>query len=72
MTHQEAVVTVYAFRSYSPMVECPRMSVYKATLTAIRAMGSEPLPATAETVPGELVDEDGCYRRQPTGWGDLA
>ncbi len=71
MVQQQAVVTVYAFRSFEPHVECPQMSWFKATLGAIRAMGAEPLPATAEAVADELIDAQGCYRRRATGWGAL-
>lgn len=71
MVQPDVAVTVYAFRSFEPMVECPRFSGFKATLDAIMAMGAEPLLATAEAVSDDQLDGDGYYRRRATGWGAL-
>ena len=68
MTPSSFVTTVYAFLSYEGWCERPELSGFKATDAAIRELGGELLPATAETVPSEWLDAEGCYRRRAVGW----
>ncbi len=67
----EALVTVYNFRIIRLPIENPELPGYKATLQAIRALGGEVQPGTAQQVPASDVDEQGRYRRLSTGWSKL-
>ena len=64
-------ITVYDFRLMQPPIENPQLPGFKATLAAIRALGGVELAGTAQQVPAAEVDEQGRYRRLPTGWGAL-
>lgn len=65
-------VTVFSFRVFEGNVECPRVMGFKATRAAISGrFDGELFESTAEDVPRDALDDNGCYRRQPTGWGAL-
>ena len=64
-------VKVFNFRLPEGHPENMRVAPFKATLARIRALGGEVMPATQQAVSPDEVDEDGCYRRVPTGWVDL-
>jgi hypothetical protein len=64
-------VNVFNFRLPHVHPENQRVAPFKATLARIRALGGELLPATRETVSFDEIDDEGRYRRIPTGWGGL-
>lgn len=65
------VVKVYSFQLYETQFESPRVAPYKAPLELIQALGGAPLKGTDEEVPVRELDEQGCFRRVATGWGEL-
>jgi hypothetical protein len=67
----ESTVRVHSFRIYDSHVESPRVAAFKASLAVIEALEGEPIEGTAEDVPVAELDEQGHYRRLPTGWGEL-
>jgi hypothetical protein len=71
MVSEQRSITVYSFRLYGCQVESPHVPGYKATVQAIERMGGEALRGTAQNVPDEALDDNGCYRRINTGWGAL-
>lgn len=67
-----ASVTVYAFRWFDTLEGRSVVPAFKATETAVRRrFRGEILPLTGEPVASDELDADGCWRRLPTGWGDL-
>jgi hypothetical protein len=65
-------VTVFYFQNLGDGVEMARMAGYKATREQIAAMhDAKILEGTGERVPTTELDEQGHYRRLPTGWGEL-
>lgn len=73
LTPAEDLVTVYGFRYFDITTRSMQLAGYKATPEAIKAMPrAAKLPATGEKVPRQAVDSAGRFRRQATGWGDLA
>jgi hypothetical protein len=67
-----ATVTVYNFRTLDLGVEMARMAGYKATRQQIASMQNAVLlEGTEEAVPVSELDEQGYFRRLPTGWGAL-
>jgi len=65
-------VTVFHFQTLDDGVEMARMAGYKATREQIAAMHSAKiLEGTGERVPTSELDDQGHYRRMPTGWGEL-
>jgi hypothetical protein len=64
-------VDVFNFRLPEGHLENRHVAPFKATLARIRVLGGELMPATRETVSFDELDEEGRYRRIPTGWGGL-
>ena len=65
-------VTVHGFKVFDPDSREMQVAACKATLAAIGQVASaEPVPGTAEDVPRHALDDQGRYRRVPTGWGAL-
>lgn len=65
-------ITVYSFYIFEHGLESARVSPCKATRQAIlEVFLGDPIESTAETVEAEELDPRGCYRRLPTGWGEL-
>jgi len=66
---QEQKVQVFNFRSFALGLERSRQADYKATRERIRRTpGSELLEGTGESVDLHDLDDEGRFRRQPTGW----
>ena len=71
MNHQRTV-TVYNFRMLEFGVEMSRLAEYKATRERIAAMRNAVLlEGTEESVAASELDDQGHFRRMPTGWGAL-
>ncbi len=69
---RDGTIAVYTFRSLEAGVESSRVSTFKATREDIeRVLVGDVLDATEEWIEPSRLDEDGRYRRLPTGWGDL-
>ena len=65
-------VTVYNFRVFDAHAHEMRLATCKAPLEVIASMfGGEPLEGTAHEVAVSELDDQGCYRRIATGWGEL-
>jgi hypothetical protein len=64
-------VHVFNFRLMEGHPENQRLAPFKATRARIRALGGDLLPATRQSVPADELDEEGRYRRVPSGWADL-
>jgi hypothetical protein len=68
----KTTITVYNFRTLDSGFESAPVSSFKATRQAIiENFSGDPIEATAESVPLDEVDQDGCFRRLTTEWGDL-
>lgn len=65
-------VAVYNFRTLDSGFESSPVSTFKATWRAIvDVFGGDPIEGTEQRVPASELDDQGRYRRRPTGWGDL-
>lgn len=72
MNIQQAMTSVYNFRTLDSGYESAPVSCFKATRQAVRDIfGGDLIEATEELVPQDEVDEMGRYRRVATGWGEL-
>jgi hypothetical protein len=71
MSRQD-LVTVFAFRHLDGGRETGSHATFKATREAIRDVHrGQVLEGTQEKVPTDALDDQGRYRRVPTGWGAL-
>lgn len=67
------LVTVFNFRRLEQGFESAPVSSYKATRHYIEAViRGDPLEITAEAVPADDLDVQGCYRRLTTRWGEVS
>ena len=57
-----AMITVYRYDFYDPVLKCDRRSVDYATGDAIHAMGAKILSETVQNVEEDLLDDDGTIR----------
>jgi hypothetical protein len=65
-------VTVYSFRMLDRGYESAAVSPFKALwFDILGVFGGDPIESTAETVGADELDEQGRFRRLPTGWGAL-
>jgi len=72
MSNSHSTVTVYNFQTLELGVEMAKMAGYKATREQIASMRHAVLlEGTDESVPVSELDDEGHYRRLPTGWGAL-
>jgi hypothetical protein len=65
-------ITVYSFYIFEHGFECARVAPCKAPRqTILDLFRGDPIESTAQSVDAEELDSRGCYRRLPTGWGEL-
>jgi hypothetical protein len=65
-------ITVYSFYIFEHGFESARVSPCKAPRDVIlKTFHGDPIESTAQSVEPEDLDARGCYRRLPTGWGEL-
>jgi hypothetical protein len=70
---QAQTVIVYAFGLPEFNVEGFRVSTFKAPRELIvERYRGEVLEGTAEEVRADQLDDEGCFRRIATAWGELA
>jgi len=72
-TLRGGIVPVYSFRTLDTGRETSRLAPFKATRQAIEDIFvGDVLESTIEFVPADELDAQGCWQRQPTGWGELS
>lgn len=65
-------VTVYAFSVFDPNLGQHHPSMFKAPRAVIEHdFNGIVMEGTAELVDADALDENGCFRRVATAWGEL-